>query len=122
MLRPNREAPDGRLEAELSRLFVEYRETLPDPDPVPEFLPGVWRRIEARRTSSRDLRRLATGFLTAAVLVSLLIGVFLTRPNGHAGAFYSNTYLELLAADQDQDAVAEVEIVRVERAAFEAAP
>jgi hypothetical protein len=122
MLRPEREAPDGRLEAELSRLFVEYRESLPDPDPAPEFLPGVWQRIEARRTSSRDLRRLASGFLTAAVLVSVLMGIFLTLPNGHGGAFYSNTYLELLAADQAQEDAAEVELVRVERAAFEAAP
>jgi len=122
MLRPEPEAPNGRLEGLLSRLFAQYRETLPDPEPAPEFLPELWRRIETRQASSRDLRRLAQGFVTAAALVSLLMGIFLTVPNGQAGGFYSNTYLELLAADQAQEDPDDVEIVRAERISYERAP
>ena len=56
-MRPEPEAQNGRLDAELSRLFVQYREALPDPEPTPGFMPGLWRRIDSRRSSAGDLRR-----------------------------------------------------------------
>jgi hypothetical protein len=114
MLRREPEAPDGRREAELTQLFAQYREALPDPEPTPGFLPELWRRIEARQTSTRDLRRLAQGFVTAAALVSMLIGIFLAQPQGRVSAFYTNTYLEILATDQAQDDPVVAEIVQVE--------
>lgn len=113
------EAPNGRLEAELTRLFAGYREALPDPEAGPDFMPGLWRRIEARQSSARDLRRLAQGFVTAAALVSLLIGIFLSLPQGHVSAFYTNTYLEILAADQAPGDLVDAEIVRAERISYE---
>jgi len=113
------ETPNGRLEAELSQLFAQYREILPDPEPRPEFLPELWRRIETRKASTRDLRRLTQGFVTAAAVVALLIGIFLSLPQGRVSAFYSNTYLELLAADQAQEDPDEVEIVQAERISYE---
>ncbi|MBM3744244.1 MAG: hypothetical protein FJW34_00430 [Acidobacteria bacterium] len=123
MLRPEPEAPNGRLETELSRLFVNYREALPDPEPTPGFMPGLWRRIDSRRSSTGDLRRLAQGFVTAAALLSLLIGIFLTLPQGRVSAFYSNTYLEILAADADQSqgVPVDLEMVPVEAISYERA-
>lgn len=121
MLRREPEAPDGRYEAELAELFARYRETLPDPEPTPGFLPELWRRIEARQASTRDLRRLARGFVTAAALVSVLMGIFLSLPQGRVSAFYTNTYLEILATDQAQDDPDVAEIVRVEPISYESA-
>jgi len=119
MLRREPEAPDGRLQAELTELFARYREALPDPEVTPEFMPKLWRRIEARQTFNRDLRRLAQGFVTAAALVSLAIGIFLSLPQGPGSAFYSSTYLEILASDQAQDDPDVVEMVRAERISYE---
>jgi len=121
MLRPEPEVPDKRLEAELSQLFTRYRETLPDPEPSAEFMPRLWRRIEAHQGSARDLTRLAQGFVTAAALVSLVIGIFLSLPQGRPSAFYTNTYLEILAADQSRDGQGDLEIVRAEPIAYERA-
>jgi hypothetical protein len=119
MSRQEPEAPGGKLAAELSQVFAGYREALPDPEPSADFMPGLWRRIEARQGSARDLRRLARGFVTAAALVSLLIGIFLSLPQGRGSAFYTNTYLEIVAADEAQGDPDDVEMVRIERISYE---
>ena len=120
-MRREPEAPNGELEAELSRLFDQYREMLPDPEPSPEFVPGLWRRIEAQCGSVRELRRMAQGFVTAAALVSLLIGIFLSLPHGRVSAFYTSTYLEIVAEDQAREGPDDIEIVRVEPISYERA-
>ena len=121
MLRREPKSPDERHEVQLAELFARYRETLPDPEPTPGFLPELWRRIEARQASARDLRRLARGFVTAAALVSVLMGIFLSLSQGRVSGFYTNTYLEILATDQAQDDPDVAEIVRVEPISHESA-
>lgn len=44
---------------DLEQLFAAYREALPDPEPSSAFTPGVWSKIETRRSPLRLLRRLA---------------------------------------------------------------
>ena len=119
MFRHDHDAPDERFEAALSRLFAQYREALPDPEPSADFTPRLWQKIEARWSANRQLKRLAQGFVTAAAAVSLLIGVFLALPQNHVSPFYTATYLEILAADQGPDDPEDVEIVRVEQAVHE---
>jgi hypothetical protein len=94
-------------EARLSRLFAEYREAVPDPEPSARFVPGLWERIDARRSFAHRLKRLSQAFVTAAVAVCLLMGLYLARPEPS-----TETYLEVLAADQSHDNTADVEIVR----------
>jgi anti-sigma-K factor RskA len=108
------DGPLDRFEAELTALFAQYREVLPDPEPSANFTPRLWQQIEARRSTTRQVKRLAQGFVTAAAAVSLLIGVFLSLPQKPISSFYSATYLEILAADQGSDDPADVEIVRTE--------
>ncbi len=108
------DAPPDRFEAELTALFAQYREVLPDPEPSVNFTPRLWQQIEARRSTTWQVRRLAQGFVTAAAAVSLLIGVFLSLPQKPVSPFYTATYLEILAADQGPDDPADVEIVRTE--------
>lgn len=112
-LRDN-DAPVERPEEALARLFADYRAALPDPDPSPEFMPRLWRRIEARQSLAHDLKRLAQGFLTAAAAVSLLMGILLARHQPYLSPFYTNTYLEILASDQSDESEADAEIVRVD--------
>jgi hypothetical protein len=108
------DGPIERPEEALSRLFADYRAALPDPDPSPEFMPRLWRRIEAKQSAAHDLKRLAQGFVTAAAAVSLLIGMLLARHQPYVSPFYTNTYLEILASDQSDESEADVEIVRAD--------
>ncbi len=106
-------------DAELSQLFAEYRESLPDPDASPEFMPRLWEQIEARQASTRTLERWARALVTAAAAASLLMGVFLARTQ-QVSPFYTGTYLELLAStEHEQDSAGDFELVRVEHAAYE---
>ena len=98
-------------EARLCVLFSAYREACPDPDPSPAFMPGLWERIEARQSYTYSFKRLAQAIITAALAASVLMGVYLTRPDGGL-LTDSHTYLELLAADQNHDSLADTEIVQ----------
>ena len=53
---------------QLDGLFRAYREACPDPEPSPEFMPGVWKRIEARQKFSLSLRRWTSAFGSRQVL------------------------------------------------------
>jgi hypothetical protein len=92
----------------LSELFAAYRTAVPDPESSAAFVPGLWEKIDARRSFAYSLKRFAQGLITAAAAVCLVMGFFLSRPEP------SNfTYLEVLAADQTQhDGLADAEIVR----------
>lgn len=92
MFKPDRGSQDERLSA----LFRAYREACPDPECGPNFMPQLWQRIEARQTSSRFLGRLASGFVTAAAALTLMMAAYIYLPS-HSSAFYSETYVEALA-------------------------
>ncbi len=102
------ERPKSEAEERLAALFAEYREACPDPDPGPDFMPQLWRRIDARRSFGNHLKRLARGFITAAAAAALLMGVFLARAPQHPGP----SYVELLAADQGHADLSDTEIVQ----------
>jgi hypothetical protein len=94
-------------DARLSELFAAYREACPDPEPSARFMPSLWESIDARRSFALRLRRFAQGLITAAAAVCLLMSLYLVRPQPSP-----NTYLEVLAASQSHDALADEEIVR----------
>jgi hypothetical protein len=87
---------------DLEKLFSDYRDSLPDPEPSAAFTPGVWQRIEARRSPLRFLRRMAEAFVAVAALVTLLIGTFLI-PRLQNAPVYSATYVDVLAADHNNE-------------------
>ncbi len=97
-------------ESQFSTLFADYRNAVPDLEPSVNFMPELWARIDARRSFSFSLRRLAQGIITAAAAITLVMGVYLTRVD--QSVFYNNTYLELLAADQSHENLADAEIVQ----------
>ena len=90
--------PNGRNhEAVLDRLLGAYRDACPAPEPGPNFMPELWQRIEARRTYSFVLGRLAGGFVTAALALAMGMALFLYVPRGQNSPFYSESYVEALS-------------------------
>jgi hypothetical protein len=98
---------------ELDQLFTEYRKALPGRDPSAAFTPGVWRRIEARRSPVSVLRRMAEACVAVAALVTLLIGTFLI-PRLQKAPIYSATYVDVLAAEHNNDTLEAAENLHTE--------
>jgi hypothetical protein len=89
----------------LAPLWAEYRSSLPDPDASPEFMPKLWKRIEARRQETTSVfRRLAQVCVGATAVLLLLLSTL--APAVQDDVYYSSTYADVLAADHaDNDLV-----------------
>jgi hypothetical protein len=97
--RANAEKLDGQ---KLDALFRAYHSACPVPEPSANFMPSLWARIESRQTFTFSFRRMAAGFVTAAVALSLGLGVYTSIP--HANPNSPQTYLEALAEARPLDA------------------
>ena len=91
---------------DLEKLFGDYRDALPDPEPSGAFTPGIWRKIEARRSPVRLWRWMAEAFVTVAALVTLVIGTLLI-PRLQRAPIYSASYVDVLAAEHSSQDYAE---------------
>jgi len=88
-----RGSEDRRLDA----LFEAYREACPTPDPSANFMPELWDRIGARQRVTFSFSRMAGAFVTAALALSIALGVYLAAP-ANTG-YFSQSYVEALDAD-----------------------
>lgn len=88
---------DGNNEIRLSALLRAYRDAVPEPVPSPEFMPGLWQRIEARQKTALWFGRLAASFVTTAMALALIMAAVLGVQR--SAAFYTDTYVEVLASD-----------------------
>jgi hypothetical protein len=95
-------------EQKLDRLLTEYKNACPEVDAGASFMPGVWRRIEAKRQFTFALQRWARGFVTAAAAACVLAGMVLVSPLSQHSLFYATTYLDVLDADHDRYAYADL--------------
>lgn len=91
----------GNNEERLDALFRAYREACPDRDPGPNFMPNLWQRIEARQTFTFSLRRMANGFVTAALALSVALGIYMAIP--HSQPYSPQSYIEAIADAQPLD-------------------
>lgn len=92
----------GREDERLDALFEAYRRACPTPEPSVNFMPNLWQRIESRQTFTFSLRRMANGFVTAAVALSIALGVYMMSiPRSPASAPMS--YIEALAESRPLD-------------------
>jgi hypothetical protein len=89
---------DERLDA----LFREFAKACPDRDPSANFMPKLWQQIEARQTYTFSFRRMANAFVTAAVALSIALGVYMSLPR--PSAYSSQSYIEALAEANTVDA------------------
>jgi hypothetical protein len=90
---------DERLDA----LFREFAKVCPDRDPSANFMPKLWQQIEARQTYTFSFRRMANALVTAALALSILLGVYMSIPWTTAG-YMPQTYIEALADANALDA------------------
>lgn len=88
----------GDRDESLQELFRQYRDACPTPEPGPNFMPLVWRKIDARQANNSLFGRMARGFATAAFALSCILALFLALPGGQS-AFETGTYVDVLAAD-----------------------
>jgi hypothetical protein len=65
-------------------------------------MPNLWQRIEARQTYAFSFKRMANALVTAAVAFSILLGVYMSIPRSNP--YYSQTFVEVLADANSQDA------------------
>ena len=103
---------DPDQDGKLDRLFAAYRDAMPDVEPSPHFLPGIWQQIEAARPSwIFPLRRFAVRLVAASALaVAILTGsAMLSTPHRapdaeELGASYVDL-LTLASMDEDEGAM-----------------
>jgi len=87
----------GNEDEKLDAFLRVYRDACPDPEASVNFMPTLWARIESRQTFLFSFRRMANAFVTAAVALSIALGVYMSIPRNNAGSSYTGTYLEALA-------------------------
>ena len=89
---------DDRLDA----LFREFASACPDREPSANFMPKLWQQIEARQVYTFSFRRMANTLVTAAVALSIVLGVYMSIPR--TSTYASQSYIEALAEANALDA------------------
>jgi hypothetical protein len=95
---------------DIRALLSEYRESLPDFEPSPEFMPRLWGRIEARRSFTLRIKRLTQVFLAGAAALCLLMTGVLVLPISKQPVH--STYVDILAEAHPTESLAALGIVR----------
>jgi hypothetical protein len=92
-----------KLEAQLNAMFAEYRMACPDPEPSADFMPAMWKRIEARRVATVSVfRHWAQACVMATVALAVLIGAVLI-PRLQSDPAANASYVEALVSEHSSD-------------------
>ena len=86
----------GSDDQKLDALFQAYRDACIAPETSANFMPNLWARIESRKNFTFSFRRMANTLATAAVALSIALGIYMAVPRSNT-AVYSQTYVEALA-------------------------
>lgn len=87
-----------RMDDKLQSLWREYLDACPDPEPGPNFMPELWRRIESRRqTANSWFRRWAEVYVIATLAATVLLTTVVI-PSYLREPVYEATYVDILAA------------------------
>lgn len=97
-------------DAELDRLFQEYRAACPEIEPSANFLPAVWRKIEARQSFWYVFRHLGRPVTAASAALCLLLLVLnlISSPAAHS----LPSYTDALMADHTAEKTYYAEAIR----------
>jgi hypothetical protein len=83
--------------SELDHLFERYRAALPDPEASVNFMPELWRKIEARQFFLGRMKKLTQVFVAAAAAICLLLGIILQAPVSTETQTVRGNYVDVLA-------------------------
>jgi hypothetical protein len=83
---------------ELDHLFEQYRLAVPDPESGANFMPELWRKIEARQSFLLRVKKLTQVFVAAAAAICLLLGIVLQTPVSTNVPTVSGNYVDVLAS------------------------
>ncbi len=83
----------------LDKLWAEYREACPDPEPTEQFMPNLWRRIEERRSATTFIFRRLVEVYVMVTLAVVLVLASIVIPRLQIRPVYTATYVDVLAAD-----------------------
>lgn len=92
---------EGNQEQRLDALLRAYHDACVAPDASVNFMPLLWQRIESRQRSF-SFRRVARGFVTAAIAATLAMTLYLAAPRQTA-ALSSSSYVDVLAASHSSE-------------------
>lgn len=95
-------AMSGNNDERLDALFRAYRDACTTPEASANFMPGLWSRIESRQSFTFSFRHMANGFVTAAVALTIALGVYMYVPHSRSTS-PNETYIEALAAANPLD-------------------
>jgi hypothetical protein len=95
------DAMRGSEEARLDALFQAFREC-PAPEPGVNFMPELWAKIESRQRVTFSFRRMASAFVTAALALSIALGVYMSLPRSNQ-SYFAQTYVDALAEANSLD-------------------
>jgi Ser/Thr protein kinase RdoA (MazF antagonist) len=103
----------GNNEERLDALFQAYHAACPIPEASANFMPELWRKIESRQTVTFSFRRMASAFVTAALALSIALGVYMSVP--HTNPYSPLTYVEALSEADPLDTPDIVDPVHIDR-------
>jgi hypothetical protein len=102
----------GNDDRKLDALFQLYGSACATPEPGANFMPELWRRIEARQSVAFSFRRMANALVTAALAFSIALGVYMSMPRFNPN--YSQSYIEALAEANTLETPDDIGQVRLE--------
>jgi len=93
--------PDSRDER-LDALFRAYRVACEPPETSVNFMPELWQKIEKTQNATFSFRRIAKGFVTAAVALSMALAIigFVFSDSQNVPVYHAS-YVEALAAHNE---------------------
>ena len=100
-------------ERDLDNFFQRYKTSCPDIEPNVNFMPQLWKRIEARRSFSFAFQRLARAAMAVSAVLSLLLLLLNAASDLHPLAVpIAPTYADALAADHTVETTYYAEAIR----------
>jgi hypothetical protein len=81
----------------MDHLFATYRTAVPDPEASVNFMPDLWRKIEARQFFLSRVKKLTQIFVAAAAAICLLLGIALQVPVSTDTSVVRGNYVDVLA-------------------------
>ena len=90
----------GSDDQKLDALFRAYKDACPAPDAGVNFMPNLWARIESRQRFTFSFRRMANALVTAAVALSIALGVYMAIPHRNLAQY---SYVDALAEAESVD-------------------